>query len=130
MTTPIILGALAYIIPTFVLAYFWHLQWFKSRYDTWTYTDGNPSIPLGFLSIVVQGIVLSAFYAWAPIDHASFVSAAAFIGIVAVLHWSVHVLAAMAKEGRMRNWQYFGLETLYLVLQFGLFAILISGIAY
>lgn len=130
MTTKIILGALAYIIPTFILAYFWHLKWFKNRYEKWDYAGGNPSPSLGLASMVVQGVVLSALYAWAPIDHSLFLDAVSFIGMLAIFHWSVHVLAAMAKSPKMRNWHYFGFETFYLVLQFGLLAILISSVVY
>jgi type III secretory pathway component EscS len=130
MTTKIIFGTLAYIIPTFILAYFWHLKWFKKLYEIWDYAGGNPSPPLGLASMIVQGIVLSVLYAWGPIDRTSILDAIKFIGILAVLHWSVHVLSAMAKNPKIRNWHYFGFETFYLVLQFGLFAILISSVVY
>lgn len=130
MKTQIILGALSYIIPTFALAYFWHLKWFKELYEKWDYAGGDPNIPLGFLTIVIQGIVLSALYAWAPIEHTLLAAAVLFIGTLAILHWSVHVVAAMAKGPKMRNWHFFGLETFYLVLQFGIFATLISSVVY
>jgi len=125
----IILGALAYIIPTFPLAYFWHLKLFKVRYEQWSYAD-EPYIPLGFASILIQGVALSVLYAWAPIDHTSFIEAMSFIGLLAIVHWSVHVVAAMAKNSKERNWEYFYFETLYLALQFGLFGLLISSLVY
>jgi hypothetical protein len=129
MTTQIIFGALAYIIPTFALAYFWHLKWFKSLYEKWAYAE-KPSIPLGFASIGIQGIVLSTLYALAPIAHNSLVSALILMSGFAVFHWTVHVLALMAKSHLARNWGYFLLETFYLTFQFGIFAILISTIVY
>ena len=126
----IILGALAYIVPTFPLAYVWHLKLFKTNYEQWDYAGGNPSIPLGFLSIFLQGIILSFLYALAPINHASFFAAIGLVGLFGFFHWTVHVLAAMAKNERMRTWGYFGLETVYLALQFGIFALLMSGLVY
>ncbi len=130
MTTHIILGALAYIIPTFALAYFWHLKWFKELYEKWEFAGGDPNVPLGFVSIVLQGIVLATLYALAPIDHTSLASASALVGLFAIFHWTTHVLAAMAKSPAMRNWHYFSLETFYLALQFGIFALAMSTIIY
>jgi len=130
MTVKIIFGLFVYIVPTFALAYFWHLKWFKELYERWDYAGANPSIPLGFLSITLQGILLSLVYAFAPINHTSLLTAFGLFGLVGFFHWTVHVLAAMAKNERMRTLGYFGFETLYLVLQFGIFALLISSVVY
>ena len=130
MITQIIFGALAYLVPTFILAYFWHLKWFKRQYEEWDYAGGHPSPPLGLASMVVQGFVLSGLYAWAPIDHASFIAALALIGALALFHWSTHVIAAMAKSPRMRNAKFFLVETFFLMIQFGIYAILISSVVY
>lgn len=129
MIRPVILGSLAYIIPTFPLAYFWHLKWFKNSYERWEYF-GEPNVPLGFGTIVLQGAVLSIAYMLAPITHSSAAHALGFVVVFAAYHWSVHVLAAMAKNGRMRTWGYFGLETLYLALQFGIFWLLLTTVVY
>jgi len=130
MTTSIIFGTLAYIVPTFILAYFWHLQLFKKQYEIWDYTSGNPSPLLGLTSIIVQGIIISVLYAWAPIEHASLKTAILFIGAIALFHWSIHVVAAMAKNPKIRNIKYLIVETFYLIIQFGIYAILMSTIVY
>ena len=80
--------------------------------------------------MVVQGFTLSYLYAFAPINHSSPLSAVSLVGLLAILHWSVHVLAAMAKNDRLRSWNYVRFETLFLALQFGVFAALISTIVY
>lgn len=130
MTSSIIFGSLAYIIPTFLLAYFWHLKLFKKQYEIWDYAGGNPSPPLGLLSMIVQGLVLSILYAWAPIAHNSFLTSISFIGILGAFHWSTHVIAAMAKNPKTRNLKYFLVETFFLLLQFGLYSLLLSTVVY
>ena len=130
MLSQIIFGTLAYIVPTFFLAYFWHLKWFKKQYEIWDYAGGSPSPPLGLASMFVQGIVLAGLYVWAPIEHQSLSSACLFVGTLALFHWSTHVVAAMAKNPRLRNVNYLAVETVFLMLQFGLFVILMSKIIY
>ncbi len=130
MISRIIFGTLAYVIPTFILAYFWHLKLFKKQYEVWDYAGGDPSPPLGLASMVVQGIIISGLYAWAPIDHTSLKEAFLFIGALALFHWSIHVIAAMAKNPKLRNVSYFIVETFYLFLQFGIYALLMSLVVY
>lgn len=123
-------GTFAYVIPTFILAYVWHLKLFRKRYEIWDYAGGEPSPPLGLASMVVQGIVISSLYQWAPINHSSLKSAFLFIGTFAIFHWSIHVIAAMAKNPKLRNVTYFLMETFYLFLQFGIYAILMSSVVF
>ena len=127
--TTVILGALAYIVPTFFMAYVWHLVVFKKWYENWGFAD-VPNIPLGFLSIVVQGVVFSVLYAQASFNQSSFVDALPHMLLWGVVLWTVHVVGAMAKNSKERNFGYFGFETLYLFLQFVLFTTIISGIVY
>ncbi len=130
MITYIIFGTIAYIVPTFMLAYFWHLQLFKKQYEIWDYVSGNPSPLLGLASMIVQGIIISGLYVWSPIEHASLKTAILFIGTIALFHWSIHVIAAMAKNPKIRNIKYLFVETFYLIIQFGIYAIVMSTIVY
>lgn len=130
MITLIFFGTLTYIVPTFIIAYFWHLKWFKKHYEIWDYAGGNPSPPLGLASMLVQGVILSGLYAWAPINHSSLIAGASFIGSLAIFHWSIHVIAAMAKNPRMRNLKYLMIETLFLSIQFGIYTILMTSLVY
>lgn len=62
-TSRFVLAALAYIVVTFVLAVGWHLGLFKGVYDELgIFTRREPLIPLGVLSMVVQGAVLAYAY--------------------------------------------------------------------
>ncbi len=128
MFLKILLGALAYIIPTMPYAYFWHMVWFKKKYERWEYFGGDASVPLGFTSMIIQGIVLSYAYAILPIEHNSLVNSMYFSAILGIFFWSTHVVSAMAKHGASRTRGYFALETVYLVGQFGLFGLLMSAV--
>lgn len=128
MLIPVILGALAYIIPTMPYAYAWHMIWFKARYERWQYFGGDASVPLGFSSMIIQGVVLSWAYALLPIDHASAQNGLLYAAIMGVFFWSTHVIAAMAKHGATRTRGYLLLETVYLIGQFGLFGVLLIAV--
>ena len=58
----IILGTLAYTLVTFPLAVVWHVVLFEEMYRTFGYFDGEPSFVLGFLTILIQGFMLSLLY--------------------------------------------------------------------
>lgn len=124
----ILLSALAYILPTMPYAYCWHMVWFKEKYTRWQYFGGDASVPLGFASMIVQGVVLACAYAILPIDHASLQNSMLFAGILGTFFWSTHVVAAMAKHGATRTKGYLALETVYLTGQFGLFGLLMHAV--
>jgi hypothetical protein len=124
----ILLGTLAYIVPTFPLAYFWHLKLFKARYEKWEYFVA-PSPMLGLLSMVVQGLVLAYLYFHAVGEAHDWRETFAFVGIWGLFHWSLHVLAAMAKHADSRNWGFFALESVFVAIQFGCFGASIGCLA-
>ena len=120
----IILGTLAYFVPLMPYAYFWHMSWFKDKYTAWQYfSEDDAHVPLGFTSMVLQGLVLSLGY-WSLVQHID-VSPFLFAFSIGVYYWTVHVVAAMAKQAATRTWGYFCLETVYLIGQFGIFAVLL-----
>jgi hypothetical protein len=124
----IALGALAYFLPLMPFAYLWHMSWFKAQYTEWQYfSEHDAHVPLGFTSMVLQGVVLSVSY-WFLVQYATGISPFVFACAVGVYHWTVHVVAAMAKQAATRTWGYFGLETVYLIGQFGMFAVLLNFI--
>ena len=53
-------GVLAYLVPTFILGFVWHLVLFKSYYEALAMYRSDVIIPLGLLSMAVQ----SAIFAW------------------------------------------------------------------
>lgn len=122
----IVLGALAYFLPLMPFAYFWHMSWFQTQYTQWQYfSEHDAHVPLGFASMVLQGVILSVSY-WFLVQYVGGVNPFVFAGAIGLYHWTVHVVAAMAKQAAMRTWGYFALETVYLFGQFGMFAVLLS----
>ena len=67
----ILLGTLAYLIGTFPYAFLWHMKLFREKYEAWHYFGKNPMVPLGFLAMVFQGVILSSLYGFIDVNHAS-----------------------------------------------------------
>ena len=126
MIGKIILGALAYIVPTFPYAYFWHMKIFKKKYDKWQYAGSKPSPPLGLLSMIVQGAALSYGYSMLSAERSSILTGLAYAAFMGVFFWSAHVIAGMAKNEHCRNKGFFFMETIYLAGQFAIFGLLVS----
>jgi hypothetical protein len=55
-----VVPALAYLVPTFILGYAWHLVLFTSYYERLAMYRRDVVIPLGLASMTIQ----SLFFAW------------------------------------------------------------------
>ena len=55
-----LLAIAAYLFPTFILGYVWHLVAFKARYERLAVYRPDVVIPLGLASMLTQALV----YAW------------------------------------------------------------------
>ncbi len=63
MTKKFVLAAVVYIVITMALGMAWHFVFFKELYDgLGIYNRAEPIIPLGFASMIIQGLVLAYFY--------------------------------------------------------------------
>lgn len=122
----ILLGALAYLIVTFPLAFLWHMKIFRTKYMAWKYFGEDVKPILGLSSMLVQGIVLSYGYTVLAIDHASVFAGISYALVMGLFLWSAHVLAAMGKSSAIRHFEFFTMETIYLAIQFVVYGILIS----
>jgi len=59
----LVLATISYVVLTMAIAYPWHMIWFHSLYGKMgAYTRPEPSIPLGMLSMLVQGVVIAYLY--------------------------------------------------------------------
>ncbi|MCA9229253.1 MAG: hypothetical protein KDA57_01265 [Planctomycetales bacterium] len=128
-TKNLLLGALAYVLITFPLAYVWHLVTFKSTYERLGYfSREKPIVAFGFAAILTQGMLLSWIYP--RLCHGlSFARGAATLALVmGGYHWTTHVLAAAAKQSIEPLSTWFCLETSYLTIQFTLAGLLMAGI--
>ena len=121
--TKILLTAAGYVVIVFPLALGWHLGLFKEKYQTFSYFEGEPNVPAGLAAIVIQGLVLALIY---PLFHTGsdgFVRAFQFAGLMGVFFWTSHVLALVAKQKVPNAGGFVAMETGYLAVQFGLFAL-------
>jgi hypothetical protein len=128
MTRSFWLGVLAYLIPTFPIAYLWHLVVFASTYEALGIYRPDPNIPLGFASMVVQGAIFSWAYPrlFARRSRAVFRPGLAYGIALAVLSWSFTTLAVAAKNIMASVPLYIELETGFTLLQFAIVGPLIA----
>ncbi|HSF20201.1 MAG TPA: DUF1761 domain-containing protein [Vicinamibacteria bacterium] len=117
----LLLGTIAYLLVTFPLAFVWHLVAFKRIYDELgIFNRQEPIVALGFLVIVIQGLLLSYVY---PIFRrsADWTKDGLKFGLIMGLFlWSSQVVAAAAKHEVTSLTAWLGIETIYFALQFTL----------
>jgi len=114
------LGVAAYLVPTFPIAYAWHLTVFAQAYEALGIYRPDPIIPFGFASMVIQGIVFSwAYPRLLPRRDAAIWKPGLTYGLVlALLSWSFTTLAVAAKNIMSSVPTYMLLETGFTLLQF------------
>ncbi|MBL4863944.1 MAG: hypothetical protein JKY63_03485 [Rhodobiaceae bacterium] len=124
----VLLGTLAYALVTFPLAVVWHVVLFEQKYISFGYFEGEPNFVLGFLTILIQGLMLSILY-----PHVSFAGSGIARGIkyalfIGLFFWTSHVLAFIAKQIITDPLLFIAMESFYLLLQFSIFGALIGAI--
>ena len=124
----ILLGTLAYIVVTFPLAVLWHMKIFRTKYMAWQYFGEDVKPMLGLCSMLVQGVVLSYGYSVLNIARVPLLSSICYSLVMGLFLWSVHVLATMGKSSKVRHFEFFAMETVYLAIQFLIYGIAISYI--
>jgi hypothetical protein len=116
------LGILAYVLPSFPLAYGWHLTVFAQNYATLNLLRTDPILPMGFATMIVQGAIFSWAYPrmfstargdWLK----NGLCAAAVFGLLA---WSYSVLATAAKIHMASVPDFLQLESGWTILQFAI----------
>ena len=124
----ILFGTLAYLVVTFPLAVLWHMMIFREKYMGWQYFGGDVKPILGLASMTVQGIILSYGYSFLSANYSDNISAVCYSLVMGLFLWSVHVLATMGKSSKVRHFEFFAMETVYLAIQFILYGVIISYI--
>ena len=114
---------LGYVAIVFPLALIWHLALFKRKYVAFGYFRGNPNVPIGLLTITIQGIALALIYPYFQSGLVGWAHAFQFAGLIGLFFWTSHVLALVAKQNVPNAVSFVFMETGYLMLQFGLFAL-------
>ena len=122
----LIIGTAAYTICTFSLAVVWHVLLFRERYESFGYFEGEPNFLVGLFTIVLQGILLCALFPMLKAEGSSFRRGFKFAFITGAFFWTSHVLAFVAKQEVPGASAFIWMETLYLLLQFGVFGLMIG----
>jgi len=114
------LGMAAYLIPTFPIAFVWHLVLFESNYHALQIYRADPIIPFGLASMIIQAIVFSwVFPQVFPDSRGSVLKNGLLFGLGAgLLSWSFTTLAVAAKHPMTSISDYVLLETAFAILQF------------
>ena len=122
----IALGTVAYTIGTFSLAVGWHVLLFEDRYRSFVYFEGEPSFVIGFITILLQGVILSSLFPLFRIAGTSILRGLKYSFLIGAFFWTSHVLAFIAKQPVQGVVMFVAMESVYLTLQFGLFGLLIG----
>lgn len=114
------LGFAAYVLPSFPIAYVWHLVAFEARYQTLQIYRDDVIVPFGLASMLIQGAIFSWWYgkAFAPSPPSWRQSGLRFGGVAALLSWSFTTLAVAAKHPMASIPDFLALETAFTVVQF------------
>lgn len=113
------LGVVAYIVPSFVIAYPWHLVVFEPTYRQIGVFRDDVIIPFGLLSLLIQGAAFSFAYPRIFSDRRSVLSNGMLYGLmIGLLSWTFTTLAVAAKNVMTSVPTYLMLETGFTLLQF------------
>jgi len=115
------LAVLAYIVCTFLIAAPWHLVLFKQIYDELAiFSRKDPLIPLGLLSMAMQGLILSYLYPLFAKGGPPLKTGLQFGALMGVLLASIAVFAEAGKQEvtSLSTWLVF--ESAYYLFQFSL----------
>ncbi|MCI0527879.1 MAG: hypothetical protein L0Y56_10625 [Nitrospira sp.] len=124
----VVLGAFAYLMITFPLAVVWHIVAFKSIYGSLGYfSREEPNFALGFLSVAIQGTLLSYGYPLFCPRNRDIWSAIKYVALAGTFFWTCYVVASAAKQEISSVLLFFTLETAFLLLQFGFFGLVICN---
>lgn len=128
MRKPFVLALLAYLVPTFLTGFIWHLIAFHDSYARLNIYRPDMVIPLGFGSMLIQGLL----FAWAyprlfDTKPSAFARSAMLCGAgYALLSWSFTTLAVAAKHPMTSVSDYMLIETAFTAVQFALVAPLMA----
>jgi hypothetical protein len=115
-----LLAVVAYLLPTFVLGFVWHMIVFKTQYERLAVYRPDVMFPLGLASMLTQGLA----YAWvyprlfSTAPDAWIGSAMRFAVVFAAIAWSFSTLAVAAKHRMSSVRSFVAIETAFTVVHF------------
>jgi hypothetical protein len=112
------LAMAAYVVPTFLLGFVWHLVVFAEYYEALRVYRPNLIIPFGFGSMLAQGAIFAWAYPRLVERPEQIASGMRFAAAAALLSWSFTTLAVAAKHPMTSVGGFVAIETGYTLLQF------------
>src|SRR5215831_12361973 len=120
MRRPFTLALLAYLVPTFILGYVWHLKLFAGVYHDLGIYRPDIIVPFGFLSMLLQGSIFAIAYHRLADKPWQFSDALQFAASAALLSWTFTTLAVAAKHPMTSVTRFMIIETCFTVVQFAM----------
>jgi hypothetical protein len=122
------LGFAAYLLPTFPIAFVWHLVLFEQKYHALRIYRDEPVIALGLGSMIIQGAIFSWLFPRVFVrGTGSFLKDGLLFGLgTGLLSWSFTTLAVGAKNVMVSVPDFVLLETAFTILQFAIVGPLIA----
>lgn len=113
-------GVAAYVVPTFPVAFAWHLVLFAPNYQALQIYRPDPLIPFGLASMAIQAVIFSwAYPRMFPQGRGPVLRNGLLYGLaIGLLSWSFTTLAVAAKHPMTSLPDYVALETGFTVVQF------------
>lgn len=114
------LGMLAYLLPTFPIAYVWHLVLFERSYRLLGIYRDEPIVAFGFGSMIVQAMIFSWVYPRLfRSAEGNVLTSGLLYGLgMGLLSWSFTTLAVAAKHPMTSIPPFLMLETGFTLIQF------------
>jgi hypothetical protein len=123
--------AVAYLVPTFVLGYLWHLVLFTGYYERLAMYRHDVVIPLGLASMSIQSLIFAWIWDRLAAPHPSLAARAwRYAAIGAVLSWSFTTLAVAAKNVMSSVGDYLIIESGFTVTQWLLVALATAALGF
>lgn len=124
------LATLGYFIPTFILGVVWHFWFFPGVYEALgIYNRAEPIIPLGMVSMLIQGVLMAYLYPFYYRDGGPLRRGIAFGLLMGVFLYSVSTLANAAKITVSDMGTWLAIQAAFHLIQFVAAGALI-GLAY
>ncbi len=118
MSPRFVLAVMAYLVPTFAIAYLWHLVIFAHRYEALAIYREELIIPFGFVTIVIQGILAALAFPRLFTTGSVWSKGLRYGAAAGLLSWTFTTLAVAAKYPMSSIADFVTLETAFTVAQF------------
>lgn len=113
------LGVAAYLLPSFPIAFVWHLVLFKPNYDALRIYREDQIVPFGLMAMIILALIFSWAYPRLFPGSGSFIRNGLLFGLGAgLLSWTFTTLVVAAHHPMTSIPTYMALETGFTMLQF------------